>query len=101
MLGDFRIEVPAIVRQKMNEIWYNIGKMAFVERVNIGSKCPVCLEFQIIGTRHHSCQAPVPTQFTCIVCLRDERVGNHTSCREQIVVMRENLIALFRGGSRK
>jgi len=95
MLPSFKIEVPPFVRAKVTEIWYSLGQ-SLVQKALVGNKCPICLEFRWIGERHHNCVSPISPENTCIICLRDERSGNHAVCKVEIRRLRAEIINLFR-----
>jgi len=94
MLTNWTGNVPQVVRQKMNQIWLNLGQHLGL-LTYVGSSCPICLEFLWIGERHLNCGILDP-KFTCIICSRDERFGNHTQCKQDIVQLRRDVIELFR-----
>lgn len=56
-------------------------------------KCLYCFSPILPGERHPSCdsQIKIDTQYQCIVCLKDERFGDHNKCREEISKVRSFL----------
>ena len=91
------VEVPKVVRQKMFEIWKNLGQTYVT---NVGSECPVCLEFMQVGERHLNCRIHTNPEYSCIVCGRDERYGNHRRCATRIRELRSEVIEIFRNSSK-
>jgi hypothetical protein len=57
------------------------------------TKCYYCQSPILPGERHPSCdsQIKIDMQYQCIVCLNDERVGDHSKCREEISRVRSFL----------
>ena len=56
----------------------------------------ICLHCQsqiLPGERHPGCdsQIKIDMQYQCIVCLKDERSGDHSKCREEISKVRSFL----------
>ena len=91
---DWTQEVPKVVRQKMQEIWINLGQ--YYSKPLVGHTCPVCLEFMLIGERHLTCKMHLNPEQTCIVCGRDDRKGIHAKCQIELRKMRKEVIEIFR-----
>jgi hypothetical protein len=56
----------------------------------------ICLHCQsqiLPGERHPGCDShfAIDKQYQCIVCLNDERIGDHAKCREEISKVRSFL----------
>jgi hypothetical protein len=95
----WNIEVPDYVKQKINEVWYGIGQ-SVTQKTLVGFKCPICLEYQWLGERHLTCRMNTSPEYTCIICLKDERSGNHSICKFEIMKKRNEIISIFRNSSR-
>jgi hypothetical protein len=68
----------------------------FKPKIEVNLKPAICLrcESQILpGERHPFCDSQVKIDNTnqCIVCLDDERLGDHSKCREEISKIRSFL----------
>jgi len=61
--------------------------------VNLKAVCPHCQSPILPGERHLFCdsQIKIDNTYQCIVCLDDERLGDHSKCREEISKVRSFL----------
>jgi len=63
------------------------------------SLCLHCLLPILPGERHFACfnNPQIIAKDQCIICLKDEGLGDHTECRKKMVIFRQQLINLFKG----
>lgn len=61
------------------------------------SICPVCHEATYPGEIHYVCnrEKKVSSIHQCVICLTDERQGNHNKCQEKRELLRSKIIQLM------
>lgn len=59
---------------------------SYKQRVFAETRCFYCETVLLPGERHSFCdsQSMIATDYQCIICCRDERLGDHTECQETI-----------------